>query len=88
MRLIDADELKEWITGHCDIELDEATEGEILRVIDDQLTAFNMDNIVESLYEIRNELLHNTGYDSEIINWCLDWFDMAIDIVKGAVKDE
>jgi len=33
-------------------------------------------------------LLHSTDYNNDIINYCLDWFDMAIEIVKRAVKDE
>ena len=48
MRLIDADELKEWITAHCDIELEPALE-EFLRVIDDQPTVIDMDKVIKSI---------------------------------------
>ena len=84
MKLIDADELKDWITGHCDIELDEATEGEILRVIDDQFTAFDVDKVVEQLKECERYV-----YDavSDEDNYVIDT-EKAIEIVKGAVKDE
>ena len=51
-------------------------------------TAYDVDKVVEQLEEVRDELLHSTDYSNDIINYCLDWFDMAIDIVKGAVKDE
>lgn len=51
-------------------------------------TAYDVDKVVEQLEEARDELLHSTDYNNDIINYCLDWFDMAIDIVKGAVKDE
>ena len=47
-----------------------------------------VDKVMEQLEEVRDELLHSTDYNNDIINYCLDWFDMAIDIVKGAVKDE
>ena len=43
--------------------------------------------IAEQLEKVRNELLHSTDYDSEIINYCLDWFDAAIDIAVK-VRDE
>ncbi|NLZ46703.1 MAG: hypothetical protein GX896_08435, partial [Clostridiales bacterium] len=79
MKLIDADELKDWITGHCDIELDEATEGEILRVIDDQFTAFDVDKVVEQLKECERYV-----YDavSDEDNYVIDT-EKAIEIVKG-----
>jgi len=76
MRLIDADELKEWITGHCDIELDEATEGEILRVIDDQPTAYDVDKVVEQFKKERKFWLNRNIVPA--IN-----LDKAISIVKG-----
>lgn len=49
MRLIDADELKEWITAHCDIELEPVIEKEVLRVIDDQATVIDMDKVIKSI---------------------------------------
>jgi hypothetical protein len=80
MRLIDADELKDWITGHCDIELDEATEGEILRVIDDQFTAFNVDKVVKQL---EKEFKKYYGY-----NWDkAPYLVKAIEIVKGGGQE-
>jgi hypothetical protein len=50
--------------------------------------AYNVGKVVEQLKEVRDELLHSTDYNNDIINYCLDWFDMAIDIVEGTVKDE
>lgn len=84
MRLIDADELKDWITGHCDIELDEATEGEILRVIDDQFTAFDVDKVVEQLKECERYI-----YDavSDEDNYVIDT-GKVIEIVKGGGQGE
>lgn len=61
---------------------------DVLDDIDNQPTAYDVDKVVERLEEARDELLHSTDYNNDIINYCLDWFDMAIDIVKGAVKDE
>jgi hypothetical protein len=76
MRLIDADELKEWITGHCDIELDEATEVEILRVIDDQPTAFDVGKVVEQL-EKEFKKYYGGNWDKA------PYLVKAIEIVKG-----
>ena len=49
MRLIDADGLKEWITAHCDIELEPVIEKLVLRVIDDQPTACSKDEASDKL---------------------------------------
>lgn len=54
MRLIDADKLKEWITAHCDIELEPALE-EFLRVIDDQPTVIDMDKVIKSITNMEDK---------------------------------
>lgn len=54
MRLIDADELKEWITAHCDIELEPALE-EFLRVIDDQPTVIDMEKVIKSITNMEDK---------------------------------
>ena len=59
---------------------------DLRKVIRDIPAAYDV--VVEQLEEARDELLHSTDYNNDIINYCLDWFDMAIEIVKGAVKDE
>lgn len=55
MRLIDADELKEWITAHCDIELEPVIEKEVLRVIDDQPTVIDMDKVIKSITNMEDK---------------------------------
>lgn len=55
MRLIDADELKEWITAHCDIELEPVIEKEVLRVIDDQATVIDMDKVIKSITSMEDK---------------------------------
>lgn len=55
MRLIDADELKEWITAHCDIELEPVIEKEVLRVIDDQATVIDMDKVIKSITNMEDK---------------------------------
>lgn len=50
-------------------------------------TAYDVDWVIQNLHDVRDELLHSTDFESNIINWCLDWFDRAIEIVKGAVKE-
>ena len=47
-----------------------------------------LDKIVEELYEERTEILLSNDYECEIINYCLDNFDNAIEIVKAGEKNE
>ncbi len=56
--------------------------------LDNIPVAYDVEKVAEQLEEARDELLYSTDYNNDIINYCLDWFDMAIEIVKGAVKDE
>ena len=70
----------------CDLYLE--LNADLHKEIEDIPVAYDVDKVVEQLEETRDELLHSTDYNNDIINYCLDWFDMAIDIVKGAVKDE
>ena len=52
-------------------------------------TAYDVDKVVEELYEERTEILLSNDYECEIINYCLDNFDNAIEIVKqGSVSDD
>ena len=52
-------------------------------------TAYDIDKVVEELYEERTEILLSNDYECEIINYCLDNFDNAIEIVEqsGIRKD-
>ena len=54
----------------------------IMRYIDAMDSAYSVDKIVEELYEKRTEILLSNDYECEIINYCLDNFDKAIEIVK------
>ena len=47
-----------------------------------------LDKIVEELYEERTEILLSNDYECEIINYCLDNFDNAIEIVKAGGINE
>jgi hypothetical protein len=84
MRLIDADELKYWITGHCDIELHKDLEDLIVRVIDDQPTAYDVDKVVEQLRECERYVYDAVSDEDYYVIVA----EKAIEIVKGAVKDE
>lgn len=55
MRLIDADGLKEWITAHCDIELEPVIEELVLRVIDDQPTVIDMNEVIKSITSMESK---------------------------------
>ena len=60
----------------------------VLRIIKEQPTAYDIDKVVEELYEKRTEILLSNDYECEIINYCLDNFDKAIEIVKEGGKNE
>ena len=54
----------------------------IKKYLDLQPTAYDIDKVVEELYEKRTEILLSNDYECEIINYCIDNFDKAIEIVK------
>ena len=90
MRLIDADTLIKKLSylytkNHIPIDM---RAKEILTTIMEQPTAYNIDKVVEELYEKRTEILLSNDYECEIINYCLDNFDKAIEIVKEGGKNE
>ena len=60
----------------------------IIRYIDDMDSAYDVDKVVKELYEERTEILLSNDYECEIINYCLDNFDKAIEIVKAGGKNE
>ena len=57
----------------------------IIRYIDDMDSAYDIDKVVKELYEERTEILLSNDYECEIINYCLDNFDKAIEIVKAGI---
>ena len=59
---------------------------EFIAMIDEikgQPTAYDIDKVVKELYEERTEILLSNDYECEIINYCLNNFDKAIEIVKA-----
>lgn len=84
MRLIDADTLIKKLSylytkNHIPVDM---RAKEILTTIMEQPTAYNIDKVIEELYEERTEILLSNDYECEIINYCIDNFDKAIKIVK------
>ena len=84
MRLIDADILIKnlsylYTKNHIPVDM---RAKEILTTIMEQPTAYDIDKVVEELYEKRTEILLSNDYECEIINYCIDNFDKAIKIVK------
>ena len=55
---------------------------DLIKLVDNQPTAYNIDKVVGELYEERTEILLSNDYECEIINYCIDNFDKAIKIVK------
>ena len=61
---------------------------DLIKLVENQPTAYDIDKVVEELYEKRTEILLSNDYECEIINYCIDNFDKAIEIVKqGGVSD-
>ena len=87
MRLIDADTLIKnlsylYTKNHIPVDM---RAKEILTTIMEQPTAYDIDKVVKELYEERTEILLSNNYECEIINYCLDNFDNAIEIVKAGI---
>lgn len=79
MRLIDADELSEVIKKQSTSSL---TKGIIEQFIKSQPTAYDVDKVVERLEEIREEILTDTAYDNDTVNYYLEYADLMIEDVK------
>ena len=61
---------------------------DLINLVENQPNAYNVDKVVEELYEERTEILLSNDYECEIINYCIDNFDKAIEIVKqGGVSN-
>ena len=60
---------------------------DVFKKIKKMPTAYDIDKVVEELYEKRTEILLSNDYECEIINYCLDNFDEAIEIVKAGDKN-
>ena len=61
---------------------------DLINLVENQPNAYNVDKVVEELYEERTEILLSNDYECKIINYCIDNFDKAIEIVKqGGVSN-
>ena len=91
MRLIDADTLIKnlsylYTKNHIPVDM---RAKEILTTIMEQPTAYDINKVVKELYEERTEILLSNDYECEIINYCIDNFDKAIEIVKqGSIRKD
>ena len=62
---------------------------DLIKLVENQPTAYDIDNVVKELYEERTEILLSNDYECEIINYCIDIFDKAIEIVKqGGIRKD
>ena len=84
MRLIDADAFLERIQNDASLCTEIKLYGlkVLKKYLDLQPTAYDIDKVIEELYEKRTEILLSNDYECEIINYCIDNFDKAIEIVK------
>ena len=55
---------------------------DLIKLVENQPTAYDIDKVVEELYEERTEILLSNDYECEIINYCIDNFDKVIEIIK------
>lgn len=96
MRLIDADaliqklyEMKAKEEQYIGLENDVSVMiGSIGFEVMNTPTAYDIDKVVKELYEERTEILFSNDYENEIINYCLDKFDGAIEIVEQGLKEQ
>ena len=91
MRLIDADAFLERIQNDTSLcaEIEIYGLNVLKKYLDLQSTAYDVDNVVKELYEERTEILLSNDYECEIINYCIDNFDKAIEIVKhGGIRKD
>ena len=84
MRLIDADAFLERIQNDTSLCAEIKLYGlkVFKKYLDFQPTAYDINKVVNELYEKRTEILLSNDYECEIINYCIDNFDKAIKIVK------
>ena len=84
MRLIDADAFLERIQNDASLCAEIKLYGlkVLKKYLDLQPTAYDIDKVAKELYEKRTEILLSNDYECEIINYCIDNFDKAIEIVK------
>ena len=62
---------------------------DVFKEIKKMPTAYDIDKVVKELYEKRTEILLSNDYKCKIINYCLDNFDKAIEIVKqGGIRKD
>ena len=65
---------------------------DLINLVENQPTAYDIDKVIEELYEERTEILLSNDYEDyecEIINYCIDNFDKAIKIVKqGGIRKD
>ena len=62
---------------------------DLITLVENQPTAYSVDKVVEELYEERTEILLSNDYECEIINYCSENFDKAIEIVKqGGIRKD
>ena len=62
---------------------------DLIKLVENQPTAYDVDKVVKELYEERTEILLNNDYEYEIINYCIDNFDKAIEIIKqGGIRKD
>ena len=62
---------------------------DLINLVENQPTAYDIDKVVEELYEERTEILLSNDYECEIINYCINNFDDANEIVKqGGIRKD
>ena len=62
---------------------------DLIKLVENQPTAYDIDKVMKELYEERTEILLSNDYECEIINYCIDNFDKAIKIVKqGGIRKD
>lgn len=55
----------------------------LIKAFKESKTAYDVDKVVERLEELREEILSDTAYDNDTVNYYLGYADLMIEVVKS-----
>lgn len=58
----------------------------IMQAINEQPAAFDLESVINKTEEVREEILNDTTYDNDIVNYYLQYVDSIIEIMESAAN--
>lgn len=84
MRLINESDVLEKLNRNSIFsKITNSSDESAIDIVENSPTAYDVNKVVEQLADHREELLNSNDYPNDVINYCLDWMDDMIDIVKA-----